>query len=89
MEKVHLQLYKAVDAEEAYAIRFAPDQTWLARTGFGSQLQQVWMLEVLSESRVDRCRVDWDAVLERAIEAYRLSDPVITNFNWPDLSPTR
>ena len=88
MEKVNLQLYKAVDADEAYAIRFADDQTWLARSGFGSQMEKVWSLEIQSESPADRNRVDWETVLERAVEAYRLSDPVITKFSWPELTRT-
>ena len=83
MEKVSLQLFKATDAEEAYAIRFPKEQKWLARSGFGSQLEPVWSLELESETPAELETVDWDVVLERAIEAYRLSDPIVTNFDWP------
>ena len=83
MEKVALQLFKARDAEEAYAIRFAREERWLARSGFGSQLEPVWTLEIQSEEAIDLEAVAWDQMLERAIEAYRLSDPVLTNFDWP------
>ncbi len=85
MAKVNLQLFKATDAEEAYAIRFPKEQKWLARSGFGSQLEPVWSLELESELPAETATVDWDAVLKRAIEAYRLSDPVLTNFEWPKL----
>jgi hypothetical protein len=84
MQNVNLQLYKARDAEEAYAVRFPGEETWLARTGFGSQFEPVWNLEFQSEAPFDRKKVDWEAVLERSIEAYRLSDPVVTNFQWPE-----
>ena len=83
MEKVALQLFKARDAEEAYAIRFAKEERWLARSGFGSQFEPAWTLEVQSEEGIDVKSVDWEQMLERAIEAYRLSDPVLTNFDWP------
>jgi hypothetical protein len=86
MEKVNLQLFKAADAEEAYAIRFPKEQKWLARSGFGSQLEPVWSLELQSETGVQLETVDWDVVLERAVEAYRLSDPVLTNFEWPKVA---
>lgn len=82
-EKVTLQLYKARDAEEAYALRFPQEDRWLARTGFGSHLNLVWTIEVQSEVAMDRTSVNWEAVLKRAIEAHRLNDPVLTNFEWP------
>jgi hypothetical protein len=75
MEKVNLQLFKARDAEEAYAIRFPKEERWLARSGFGSQLEPTWSLEFQSEAPLERHSVDWEAVLGRAIEAYRLSGP--------------
>jgi len=86
MEKVSLQLYKATDAEEAYAIRFPREQKWLARSGFGSQLEPVWSLDLESETPVEQGSIDWDSVLQRAIEAYRLSDPVVTGFEWPRIT---
>ena len=86
MEKVNLQLFKATDAEEAYAIRFPREQKWLARSGFGSQLEPVWSLEFQSDTPLQRKSIDWNIVLERAIEAYRLSDPVLTNFEWPKVA---
>lgn len=86
MQTLNLQLFKALDAEEAYAIRLPHEEKWLAQSGFGSQLEFAWNLEIQSEGACDRKRVDWEAVLERAIEAYRLSDPVLTNFRWPEYS---
>ena len=83
MENVAVQLFKARDAEEAYAIRFPREERWLARSGFGSQLEPVWTLEIQSVEVIDLKSVDWNQILERAIEAYRLSDPVLTNFDWP------
>lgn len=83
MQKVNLQLFKARDAENAYAIRFSKEERWLARSGIGSQLEPVWSLEFQSDLPLDRNSIDWEAVLHRAIEAYRLSDPVVTNFEWP------
>jgi len=83
MITTHLQLYKARDAEEAYAIRLRNGDAWLARTGFGSQFDPVWSLELQTPTAADQNWTDWESVLERAIEAYRLSDPVITNFEWP------
>ena len=83
MEKVTLQLFKARDAERSYAVRYPHAERWLARSGFGSKLESVWDLEIQSEVPLDRDGVDWEAVLDRAIEAYRLSDPVVTNFEWP------
>ena len=87
MEKVSLQLFKARDADEAFGLRFPREDKWLARTGFGSDYQSVWNIEIQSTQPADRTRVDWEDVLERAIEAYRLSDPVITNFEWPATKP--
>ena len=83
METVTVQLYKAKDAEEAYALRYSNQEAWLAQTGFGSEFEPVWKLEVQSDESADPRQVDWDAVLQRAIEAYRLSDPVLTKFRWP------
>jgi hypothetical protein len=86
MEKVSLQLYKARDADEAFGLRFPREDKWLARTGFGSDFEPIWTLEIQSAQPADRPRVDWENVLNRAVEAYRLSDPVITNFDWPALT---
>ena len=83
MEKITLQLFKARDAEESYAIRFPKEDRWLARFGFGSQFEPAWNLELQCAKPLERYSVDWEVVLDRAIEAYRLSDPVITNFEWP------
>ena len=83
MRKVNLQLHKARDAEESYALKFPAEEKWLARSGFGSELDSVWSLEVQTEDDFARDKVNWEAVLDRAIEAYRLSDPVVTNFQCP------
>ena len=39
---------------------------------------RVWRVGSAAEGHIDR-----DAVLERVIEAYDFSDPVLTNFDWP------
>ena len=64
-------------------LNMSKEQKWLARSGFGSQLEPVWSLELESAAPPGLETVDWDVVLERAIEAYRLSDPIVTNFDWP------
>lgn len=90
MEVLSIELYKAADAEDSFAIRLAtdpPDQR-RAETGFGKHFEKVWSLEVQSDDRPSLPLVNWDAVLERAIEAFNLSDPVITNFDWPSLQAT-
>jgi hypothetical protein len=83
METVTIQLYKARDAEEAYAIRRPEPENWLARSGFGSQFEPVWTVEFQGSFSSEP--VDWQSVMDRAIEAYRLSDPIVTNFQWPGL----
>jgi hypothetical protein len=84
--KVHsteLELFAAADADDSYALRVAGEKAWRARTGFGSGLEHVWTVEVESSIEPELAEVDWDAVLERAIEAFEMSDPVISNFDWP------
>jgi hypothetical protein len=80
-----VHLFKATDAEDAYAIRLAHDDPgkWRAERGFGQNFEEVWSVELQSRKQAPESRVDWDAVLERVIEACTLSDPVITNFQWP------
>jgi hypothetical protein len=51
--------------------------------GFGSDLELVWNLEIQSEVAPEVSQVKWDSVPERAVEAHRLSDPVLANFNCP------
>ena len=55
----------------------------LASIGFGSDFEPVWTVEIQGTEEVNDREVEWDSVLDRVIEAYRLSDPVITNLEWP------
>jgi hypothetical protein len=88
MKTVTLHLYKAQDGLDAYAIsRPGSDRTvhgaWLAQKGFGSDFEKVWTVELQSKEEPQPGRVDWENVLERAIEACHLSDPVIADYEWP------
>jgi len=85
MESITVHLYKAGDSEEAYALSIAdqPETPWKAERGYGSSFQKVWSVELQAKKIPDFRQVDWDAVLERVIEAYDLNDPVITDFSWP------
>lgn len=86
-----LHLYKAQDGLDAYAIangtsrECAKPSTWLAQKGFGSDFEKVWSLELQSASEPSGA-INWESVLDRAIEAYHLSDPVISQFEWPQLA---
>ena len=88
MVSIEVHLFQARDGGESFAIGLASDPrgTWRARTGFGQEFEQVWSLDLQSEVSPEVQTVDWDTVLERAVEAFRLSDPVITNFEWPNES---
>ena len=83
MSKPNVQLYKARDADDGYGIRLQAEQPWLSRSGFGSHFEPVWTVEVESELPPHRETVNWEAVLDRVVEAYRLSDPILTGFQWP------
>jgi hypothetical protein len=85
MEATIVHLHKATDAEDAYALCVAGDkrESWRAERGFGQNFEKVWSVELQSDRRPNQLEVDWDAVLDRAIEAFNLSDPVIANFQWP------
>ena len=80
-----VHLHRGKDAEDAWAINLVGDKSgvWRAERGFGNNFEQVWSLELQSESEPDFQSVDWDALLERAINAYDLRDPIMTDFNWP------
>ena len=82
-------MYEATDAEDAHAVCVEgdPSDTWRVRKGFGQKFKKVWSVELQSKTAPAAMEVDWDAVLERAIEAYDLSDPVLTNFEWPRKQP--
>ena len=85
MEAVTVYLRKASNAEDGYALFLdkegsAPPR---AERGLGSSFEQAWAVELQSHEKPDLHSVDWDAVLDRVIEAYDLNDPVITDFEWP------
>ena len=85
MDSTNILLLKASDAEDSYALAAEGDGqgVWRAQRGYGSVFENVWTVELQSEGRPELRQVDWDAVLERAVEAYDLNDPVIANFEWP------
>jgi hypothetical protein len=78
-------LHEAGDAVDAYALALPGDVagSWRAQKGFGGKFHRVWTLDLQSDEPLPIQAVDWDAVLVRAIEAYNMRDPVITNFEWP------
>ena len=85
MNSLSLQLFKAQDAVDSFALALPndPAATWRAQTGFGSDFQPIWTLELQSANPADLRLIDWNSVLERAVEAYQLNDPVISNYAWP------
>lgn len=87
MEVCTAHLYQAEDTEGSFALALPndPPERWRAQSGFGRRFRKVWSIEFQSEAMPESRLVNWEAVLERALEAYSLSDPVITNFQWPQL----
>ena len=88
METRTIHLYQAADAEDSFALAVEGDNpgSWRAARGFGQRFEKVWSVELQSKESPnisDILFTDWDAVLERAIEAYDLNDPVIVDFDWP------
>lgn len=86
MHSTNVDLLKASDAADSYAVAAEGDDVqgpWRAERGYGSAFQKVWSVEFQSRTQPDLRQVDWDAVLDRAIEAYDLNDPIITDFEWP------
>lgn len=90
MESCNVLLYQATDAEDSFALRLStdPSRHWRAQHGFGKEYEQIWDVEFQSKSLPPFHLIQWDSVLQRAIEAYNLSDPVITNFAWPQADLT-
>jgi hypothetical protein len=80
-----VHLYEAKDSEGAYAVSLADDLPgrWRFVKGLGQEFQKVWSVELDGEPMPDPLQVDWEPVLDRALEAYQLSDPVIYNYQWP------
>src|SRR4051812_30630920 len=70
---------------DSWAINLTGDlaETHRTQKGFGSKFKKVWSLELQSLELPDYSLVDWDAVLERAIYAYDMNDPLISNYEWP------
>ena len=81
-------LHQAADAEDSFAIALPGDHqgSWRAQKGFGSDFRKVWTIEFQSAHSPSIHSTDWDQVLLRAIEAYTMNDPIITNFKWPSLA---
>lgn len=90
MESCTIHLYQATDAEGSFALRLPsdPPDRWRAQTGFGRTFQKIWSIDFQSASTPDQRLINWETVLERAVEAFNLSDPVITNFDWPQVEMT-
>ena len=78
-------LHQAADAEDSFAIALPRDTrgSWRAQKGFGSDFKKVWTIDLQSAETPPIQAIDWDQVLMRAIEAYTMNDPIITNFTWP------
>lgn len=85
MEGCTVLLYQAADAENSFAIRLQqdPPDAWRAQKGFGTKFENPWNIEFQGKNAPELVKINWDAVLERAVEARNLSDPVITNYEWP------
>ena len=85
MESTIVHLHQALDAEDCFALAVEGEAsgTWRAVRGFGQNFQKVWTIELQSTQTPSLLHTDWDAVLERVIEAYDLNDPLITDFEWP------
>jgi len=81
-------LHEAKDAANSYALSLAGDSpgAWRAEKGFGQRFEQVWSIDFETAEAPSLQAVDWDEVLMRAIEAYSMNDPVITNYDWPKLA---
>jgi hypothetical protein len=86
MDTLNVELHKARDAEECYAIRIAGEKTWRATNGFGSDFERIWTIEFQGPVPTDLSVVQWEALLDRAVEAFRLSDPIVTNLDWKEFS---
>ena len=81
-----VHLYQAKDADQSYGLRLAGDplDTWRWERGYGKDFEKVWTVELQSEGEIPgNTQIDWEAVLDRVLEAYQLSDPVISNYHWP------
>jgi hypothetical protein len=80
MRNLRIDLYRAADNDETFAIRLPTDNphTWRAERGYGGSFQKIWTVEFEMKDDETVESLDWDALLIRAVEAYRLSDPVIT-----------
>lgn len=80
-------LHQAADAEDSYAISLPGDAraSWRAQKGFGQDFRKVWTIEFQSAHAPSIQATDWDQVLLRAIEAYTMNDPILTNYSWPSL----
>jgi hypothetical protein len=81
-----VHLYAAQDATDSFGLALPEDLAgvYRARRGYGSDFQKKWSVELQSKV-AQQSPIDWEAVLDRVIEAYTLSDPVIANFEWPTL----
>jgi hypothetical protein len=86
MNAISVELFRARDSEDSFAIRKPGEQGWRAMIGFGSDFEKVWKLEFEGTSDVNEESLSWEALLGRAIEAYNMSDPVVTDMKWQKIT---
>jgi hypothetical protein len=89
MKALTIDLYKANDAEDSFALHLPsdPHEFWRAEIGFGKTFAKVWRVELQSREMPPELRlIDWDAVLQRVLGAYNRSDRVIGEFEWPQVA---
>ncbi|MFN7140765.1 MAG: hypothetical protein ACK4UN_15620 [Limisphaerales bacterium] len=89
MHSTIVHLYEG-DAD-SWAINLGGDmaESYRARKGFGADFKEVWTLEIQSDNMPELNVVDWDAILERAIFAYDMNDPLLSRFEWPHKAVAR
>ncbi len=76
---------------ESWAINLSGDlaETHRAQKGFGGNFKKVWSVELQSLEQPDYTAVNWDVVLERAVYAFDMNDPLLAEFNWPTKAELR
>jgi hypothetical protein len=85
MKTLSVEVFKARDSDESYAIRAKGDEHWRAVTGYGSNFEKIWTVDFEGPVPSDLSSIHWEAILDRAVEAYRLSDPLVTTVDWQNL----
>jgi hypothetical protein len=83
--KKTIELFEAKDGDQSYAIRLKddPGKAWRFTRGYGADYQKVWTVELESSHVPEPDLIEWESVLERALEAWQMNDPFISNYEWP------